>query len=52
MIVDNTSSVATSNVEVLTKVINYNKLNKNQQRAMDILQLWEGDNAVDGIDVP
>ena len=49
MIVDNTSSVATSNVKVLTKVVNYNKLSKNQQRAMDILQLWEGDNAVDGI---
>ncbi|WP_347921727.1 penicillin acylase family protein [Pontimicrobium sp. SW4] len=49
MIVDNTSSVATSNVRVFTKVINYNKLNKNQQRAMDILQLWEGDNEVEGI---
>lgn len=49
MILDNTSSVATSNVEVLTKAINYNKLNKNQQQAMDTLQLWEGDNAVDDI---
>ena len=49
MIVDNTSSVATSNVKILTKVVNYNQLSKNQQRAMDILQLWEGDNAVDGI---
>lgn len=49
MIVDNTSSVATINVKILTKVINYNKLSKNQQRAMDILQLWDGENSVDGI---
>lgn len=49
MIVDNTSFVATNNIKVMTKVINYNKLSKNHQRAMDVLQLWEGNNAVDGI---
>jgi len=49
MIIDNTSSVATNNVKLLTNVINYNALSKNHQRAMDILQLWEGDNGTDGI---
>ncbi len=49
MIVDNTSSVAISNVQQITNVINYNSLSKNQQQAMDILQLWEGDNNVESI---
>ncbi|WP_412984739.1 penicillin acylase family protein [Pontimicrobium sp. IMCC45349] len=49
MINDNTSAVIPSNVKALTKALNYNSLTKNQQRAMDMLQLWEGDNNIDDI---
>jgi len=49
MIVDVTSPVAVENVKELTTVINYNTLTKNQQRAMDILQLWEGSSGFEDI---
>ncbi len=42
MIVDVTSPVALENIRELTTVLDYNAFTKNQQRAMDILQLWGG----------
>jgi len=49
MINDVTSAVAPKNIKNLAKSINYNSLTKNQQRALDILQLWDGSNTVDQI---
>jgi len=49
MIVDVTSPVAVENVKKLTTVLNYNDFTKNQQRAMDILQLWKGSSNFDAI---
>jgi penicillin amidase len=49
MINDVTSSVAPDNIKEIAKTINYNSLTKNQQRALDILQLWDGSNTVDQI---
>jgi len=49
MINDVTSAVAPKNIENLAKSINYNSLTKNQQRALDILQLWDGSNTIDQI---
>ena len=49
MINDITSAVAPNNIKNLSKSINYNSLTKNQQRALDILQLWDGSNTVDQI---
>ena len=44
MITDVTSSVAPNNIKELTSKINYNSLSKNQQKAINILQLWNGNN--------
>lgn len=49
MINDNMSAVIPNNIEVLTRVLDYNKFTKNQQTAMDSLRLWKGDNGVSAI---
>ena len=49
MINDVTSAVAPDNIKNISKSINYNSLTKNQQRALDILQLWDGSNTVEQI---
>ena len=42
MINDNTSSTATDIIKEFTNLMDYNSFTKNEQRAIDILQLWDG----------
>ncbi|NOR28831.1 MAG: penicillin acylase family protein [Lutibacter sp.] len=49
MITDVTSAVSPSVIKEFASTINYNSFNKNEQRAIDILQLWDGSNTIDGV---
>ncbi|MFT4697128.1 MAG: penicillin amidase [Flavobacteriaceae bacterium] len=44
MINDVTSSVTSEVIKEFTKEMDFNSFNKNEQRAIDILQLWDGSN--------
>jgi len=49
MINDVTSSVAPDVIKNFTKILNYNSFSKNEQRAFDVLQLWDGSNTLDAV---
>lgn len=49
MINDVTSTVATEVIKEFTKIMDFNSFNKNQQRAIDVLQLWDGSNTIDNV---
>ena len=49
MINDVTSAVAPSNVKEFTAIMDYNSFTKNEQNAIDILQLWDGSNNTNDI---
>ncbi len=49
MINDVTSSVSPSIVKEFTSIMNFNSFSKNEQRAIDVLQLWDGTNTVDAV---
>jgi penicillin amidase len=49
MINDVTSTVATEVIKEFTKIMEFNSFNKNQQRAIDVLQLWDGSNTIDNV---
>jgi len=44
MINDVTSSVAPEIIKEFTKIMDFNSFSKNEQRAIDVLQLWDGEN--------
>ena len=49
MINDVTSAVAPSNVKEFTAIMDYNSFTKNEQNAIDVLQLWDGSNNTNDI---
>lgn len=49
MINDNTSSVSSEIVKEFATILDYNAFTKNEQRAIDILQLWDGSNTTDNV---
>jgi len=49
MINDVTSSVALEIIKEFTSIINYSSFSKNEQNAIDILQLWDGSNTIESI---
>jgi len=49
MITDVTSAVSPNIIKEFASSINYNSFNKNEQRAIDILQLWDGSNTIDAV---
>ncbi|GGK49081.1 MULTISPECIES: penicillin acylase family protein [Flavobacteriaceae] len=49
MINDVTSSVAPEVIQEFTKILDYNSFSKNEQRAIDVLQLWDGSNTIDNV---
>ncbi len=49
MINDVTSSVSSSVIKEFTSIMDYSSFTKNEQRAIDILQLWDGTNTVDAV---
>ena len=49
MINDVTSSVSTEVIKEFTSIMHYGSFTKNEQRAIDVLQLWDGSNTVDAI---
>ena len=49
MINDVTSAIAPSNIKEFTTIMDYGSFAKNEQRAIDILQLWDGSNTVDNV---
>jgi penicillin amidase len=49
MINDVTSSVAPEVIKEFTKIMDYNSFSKNEQRAIDVLQLWDGSNTTDNV---
>ena len=49
MINDVTSSVAPNNIKEFTSIMDYGSFTKNEQRAIDVLQLWDGSNTVDNV---
>jgi len=49
MINDVTSAVAPDNVKEFTSIMNFNSFTKNEQNAIDVLQLWDGSNNVNDI---
>ncbi|MHB1146857.1 MAG: penicillin acylase family protein [Lutibacter sp.] len=49
MINDVTSSVAASIVIEFTENMDYNSFSKSEQKAIDVLQLWDGSNTVDQV---
>ena len=49
MINDVTSSVSPSIVKEFTSNMDFNSFSKNEQRAIDVLQLWDGSNTVDNV---
>lgn len=49
MINDVTSSVAKKNIKEFTQAMDYNSFSKKEQRAIDILQMWDGSNTIDNV---
>ena len=49
MINDVTSAVAPDVVKEFTSIMDFDSFNKNEQRAIDILQLWDGSNTIDNV---
>ncbi|MFA5297594.1 MAG: penicillin acylase family protein [Lutibacter sp.] len=49
MINDVTSSVSPGIIKEFTKIMDYDSFSKNEQNAIDVLQLWDGSNTVDNI---
>ena len=49
MINDVTSAVSPSVIKEFTSNMDFNSFSKNEQRAIDILQLWDGSNTVESI---
>lgn len=49
MINDITSSVSPGIVKEFTEIMDYDSFSKNEQNAIDVLQLWDGSNTVDNI---
>jgi penicillin amidase len=49
MINDVTSAVAPGNIKEFTAIMDFNSFSKNEQRAIDILQLWDGSNTIDQV---
>ena len=49
MITDVTSSVSGTLIEELTEVVDYHSFDTNVQKALDILQLWDGSNEIDEV---
>lgn len=49
MINDVTSAVSPSIIKEFASVINYNSFSKNEQNAIDILQLWNGTNTLNAV---
>jgi len=49
MINDVTSSVSSSIIKEFTANMDFNSFSKNEQRAIDVLQLWDGTNTVDAV---
>lgn len=49
MINDVTSSVAPENIKEFTSIMHFDSFTKNEQRAIDVLQLWDGSNTPDQI---
>jgi penicillin amidase len=49
MINDATSSVAQQNIKAFTEEIDYNLFSKQQQKAIDILQQWDGNNTLHAV---
>ena len=49
MINDVTSPVAPEVIQEITSTINYNSFSKNEQRAFDVLQLWDGSHTLDAV---
>jgi len=49
MINDVTSSVSPELIKEFTAVMDFNSFTKNEQRAIDILQLWDGSNTIDAV---
>lgn len=49
MINDNTSSVSSDIIKEFTSIMDYNSFSKNEQNAIDILQLWDGSNTIDNV---
>lgn len=49
MITDVTSAVAPGLVKEFAKIMDYGSFAKSQQKAIDILQLWDGSNTVDQV---
>lgn len=49
MINDVTSKVSVDIIKELTRNINFNSFNKNEQRAIVILQSWDGSNTLDAV---
>ncbi len=49
MINDVTSDIAPKNIQSFTQLMDYNTFTKQQQRAIDILQLWDGSNTLDAV---
>ena len=49
MITDVTSSVSGTLIQELTKVIDFHSFDTNVQKAIDILQLWDGSNEIDEV---
>lgn len=49
MINDVTSAVSPSVIKEFTSILDYNSFSKNEQRAIDVLQLWDGSNTIDNV---
>ncbi|MFK5959233.1 MAG: penicillin acylase family protein [Lutibacter sp.] len=49
MITDVTSAVSPSIIKEFTSSINFNSFNKKEQKAIEILQLWDGSNTKDAV---
>ena len=49
MINDVTSAVSPTIIKELTSTLDFNSFTKNEQRAIDILHLWDGSNTVDAV---
>lgn len=49
MINDVKSAVSSGIIEEFTSIMDFNSFSKNEQRAIDVLQLWDGTNTVDAI---
>ncbi len=49
MINDGVSDVAPTNIKAFSKIMDYGKFTEQQKKAMDILQLWDGNNTLESI---